>query len=99
MENLFKDKIKYELFSQIQRDLMNLPTNPEEDQINDLIQKIPSDSLNSKNDLKTIIQLFSSYANNILIFHKRNAIKCLKLKQIYKTNPHFSGLFLSIFYI
>ena len=78
MDNLFKDKIKYNLFSQIQKDLINLPPNPEEDQINEIIQKIPSDSLNSKDDLKTIIQLFSSYAFNILIFHRRNAIKLLE---------------------
>lgn len=32
MDNLFKDKIKYKLFSQIQKDLINLPPNPEEDQ-------------------------------------------------------------------
>lgn len=105
MDNLFKDKIKYKLFSQIQKDLINLPPNPEEDQINEIIQKIPSDSLNSKDDLKTIIQLFSSYAFNILIFHRRNAIKLLEkiMPQIKahfnKTNPHFSCKFLTMLYI
>ena len=99
MEDLFKDKIKYELFSQIQKDLINLPPNPEEDQINDLIQKIPSDSLNSKDDLKTIIQLFSSYAKNILIFHKRNAIKLLEkiMPQIKTHLQNESEFFCSTF--
>ena len=55
MENLFNNKTKTDIFKQIQYDLLELQENADDEEINNIFEKIPPDFLNNKDDLMIII--------------------------------------------
>ena len=64
MENLFNNKTKTDIFKQIQYDLLELQENADDEEINNIFEKIPPDFLNNKDDLMIICQLFAYYSRN-----------------------------------
>lgn len=75
MFNFFNDTTKIKFFSQIQNDLSSLPSNSKDEQINEIIEKIPNNFLNNKDDLMMICQLFAYNSRAVSNTNKRNSIK------------------------
>lgn len=99
MENLFTDKTAINIFKQIQFDLLDLQTNSGEEEISDLINKIPSEILNDKDNLMVVCRLFSYYARDNLHQNVGNAVKLFyKIIEPLKMHlKHESSFFWSIF--
>ena len=75
MESIFKNETKIKIYANIQKLLNNLKPNSPDKDITNLINQIPPDYLNQKEELMMICQLFAYYARNSLITIKGNAIK------------------------
>ncbi|KAK8898213.1 hypothetical protein M9Y10_000489 [Tritrichomonas musculus] len=84
MEDLFYDTEKIDQFIQIQSNLLDLAPNSSEEELDNLIKRIPPNYLNQKYDLMTICQLFIYYSRNNIHNIKGNTIKLLEkiMKQI-----------------
>ena len=78
MENLFNNKTKTDIFKQIQYDLLELQENADDEEINNIFEKIPPDFLNNKDDIMIICQLFAYYSRNNCRTKKGNVIKLLE---------------------
>lgn len=75
MENIFNNDEKIDVFMQIENDLMELEPNSPDEKIENLINHIPINYLNQKEDLMMICQLFTHYSRNYIHSCKGNAIK------------------------
>ena len=74
--NYFSDNIdKIEQFETIQNNLISLEPNTNDEEIKKVIDQIPKEYLNQKEDLMMICELFAIYARVKNRTKKRNAFK------------------------
>lgn len=99
MENIFDNETKRIFFAKIQNSLYNLKVNSPDYDIQNIINQIPNNYLNQKEDLMLICCLFSYYTRNNLIKCKRNGIKLFEkiIIPIKKHMPNESTFLWKIF--
>lgn len=102
--NFFEDEKKLELFEQIQMNLCSLELNTSDFQINKLIEQIPEELLNQKEDLMIICELFAIYARSHSQTKKRNIFKLFEgimdsiKTYLYDESTFFWKIFGGLFY-
>ena len=105
MNTIFTDKDKIKIFSQIQENLTHLESNSDEESIDLIIQQIPPQYLDQKDDLMTICSIFGYYSRNnnknkignvVKLFTK--IIKPIK-KHLKNETSFIWNIFGSIFYL
>lgn len=94
MSTIQFDESKIKIYSQIQRNLCDLYKNPSDSQFDNLIQQIPPQLLNEKEDLMVICELFALYGRIFPISNKKNAFKLMDkimifIKKILSDEPQF----------
>ena len=105
MNTIFTDKDKIKIFSQIQESLTHLKSNSDEESIDLIIQQIPPQYLDQKDDLLTICTIFGYYSRNNNKNKIGNVVKLFTkiiepMKKHLKNETSFIwNIFGSIFYL
>ena len=93
------DEAKIKLYAKIQKNLCDLYNNPSNEGINNLINQIPSNILDHKDDLMVICELFALFGRFFPIKNKKNVFKLFNkiMKPIKKHLRDESPFFWKIF--
>ncbi|KAK8841673.1 hypothetical protein M9Y10_026613 [Tritrichomonas musculus] len=99
MNNLFQDETKIKVFAQVQKNLHLLGDNADDYELDNLINQIPENFLNQKEDLMMICQIIAYYARSSHTSMKKNAIKIIErlMNSMKKYLQNESSFFWSIF--
>ncbi|KAK8860558.1 hypothetical protein M9Y10_012223 [Tritrichomonas musculus] len=94
MENILNDSAKIKIYAAIQNKLCELEPNASDDDISKIIDLIPPNFLNQKEELMKICQLFSYIARNDRITKKGDTIKLFeRIMQPIKTHLQDQSIF------
>ena len=94
MENILNDSATIKIYAAVQKKLCELEPNASEDEISKVIDLIPPNFLNQKEELMKICQLFSYIARNDRITKKGDTIKLFeRIMQPIKTHLQDQSIF------